>query len=138
MLTKRTTIDELRRAIKNIDRIQGFDHYNCQACLFTRCNFSNLRQFLHLLNICLEIDFRPLKQVSVTHLLKPGKTASTSSNNRCISLASHAGELLGRMRVDQIRSLDFLSTRGEEQYSSGKSRSAMKYIYQMIFDLEKN
>ena len=83
-LNKRMALEELRRAIKEIDRNKGFDPYNWHTCLKSLMFFT-LCLFLHLVNTCFEVGFWPSKQVSVILLKKPGKAASSVFAYRCIS-----------------------------------------------------
>ena len=130
MLNKRITMEELRKAIKKIDRNEGIDPYNWHPCLTKSLKFFTLSLFLHLLNTCLEDGFRPFQQVSVLLLKKPEKRRQASAY-RCISSASHADKLLEGIMDDRIRSLHFLNI--EEQYGFRKGHSTMNSLYQLIY-----
>ena len=76
--------------------------------------FITLNLLLHLLSTCLEVSFWPFEQISVFLLEKPRKAASYPCTYRSISLASHAGKMLGSIIDNRIRNLDFLKIEKEQ------------------------
>ena len=125
ILNKRITMEELRRANGKFDRKKGLDPYNRHPCLMKNFKLLYLSLFLHVLNTCFEVGFRPFKQVSLILVKKTAKTASSPSAYRCIRLALHAGQLLERIMDDRIRSLEILNV--EEVHGFRKGRSSMTF-----------
>ena len=75
ILNKKITVEKQRPASEKNDRNKGFDTYNWHPRLIKSFKMFTSSLFLHLPELCLEIDFQPLKQVSLVFLEKPGKAS---------------------------------------------------------------
>ena len=97
--------------------------------------FFTLSLFLHLLKNCLQIGFWLFQQVSVILRKKPGNAVSNPSASCCISLTSHAGKFLERIRNERIRSLDVLIFDVKQK---GFTKSPLPWILyiNLIYDLK--